>query len=450
MTVGMRNSEHEVSDSPVQAVVWKTDERWRLVQRIVASRGFQRAAQLRAILEHITKATIEDPAVVLREYEIACEVLGRRASFDPANDNIVRQQMSQLRRRLDQYYADEGRREQLRLHIPRGSYAPHFSAVEPLPVDIPTLTIAPKYPAATPSEGQVRRRGLLLPWPVLATLLILLFTLPVLSRLWTRNEARAKSPVAPASNALLDFLSRTEGRVTVVEPDLSLVVVQEALHLDVTPQEYGQADFLKSTVMQVQNTAERSALLEAATRRLTNTEEAGACGDLQDVLGAHGRSAVVRFARDLRSRDLGEGNLILIGSRRSNPWVKLFTPWNNFQFQPGASSGLYQFVNQHSQPGEQPLYVPYEHHLGNIASYVDVAFGPNLTRSGYVLVINGSDGVANVAAARYLSRGKLPQEIVKLLHTPDLSRFEFFLRGSHAENEAEDSFELIAVRSWTN
>ncbi len=431
------------------AEVWRADERWLLVERIVASTGFQRAAQLRHILEHITRVTIEQPGTALREYEIACDVLGRRSTFDPTSDNIVRQQMSQLRRRLEQYY-EENPREELRLTIPKGSYAPHFDRQVAAPVQENTPVVA--HAVHTHGEYTKSKKGVTLTWPVF-TVLAAVSLAAVLLALWlVRNKADRTLPVTSGSesgNAFVQYLVKANGPIMIVQPDLSLSIVQNALSLDLSAQDYSQPNFLSGKIAAVPDPALRDVLQQIGSRHATSVDEAAALTEIRDDLAARGKTTSIRFARDLHTRDLGDGNLVLIGSRRSDPWTLLFTKNTVFQFV-SAGNGFYQYMNTQPQPGEQQLYVPYEQHDGNIASYVDVVFGPNLTKSGYALVINGSDAVANVAAARYLFRGKLRPDIVALLQKPDLSRFELFLRGSHAENEAEDTFELVSVRSSTN
>src|SRR5206468_3081782 len=47
-------------------------------------------------------------------------------SFDPRTDPIVRVQARRLRARLTRYYEEEGRHEEIRIELPKGSYAPVF------------------------------------------------------------------------------------------------------------------------------------------------------------------------------------------------------------------------------------------------------------------------------------------------------------------------------------
>ncbi len=71
---------------------------------------------------------------------------------------------------------------------------------------------------------------------------------------------------------------------------------------------------------------------------------------------------------------------------------------------------------------------------------------PNPSQSGYVLVINGADMQANEAASRFLLHGRFLPEISAVLDRKDLRYFELFLRGKRIAGEADDSFELVALR----
>ena len=78
----------------------ENDDRWPLVLRIAASRQFAKAPRLHDILVYICQRAIADPAATIREYEIGCNALGRRPSFNPIEDNIVRVQIGHLRKKL--------------------------------------------------------------------------------------------------------------------------------------------------------------------------------------------------------------------------------------------------------------------------------------------------------------------------------------------------------------
>src|ERR1700735_3409437 len=127
------------NDAIHRALDCENDARWELVQRIAASPRFKRAAQLRAFLSYICEHAINGEVEDIPESEIAVNVLNRRGDFNPNEDNIVRVQARQLRRKLQEYFENEGSGEELILTIPKGSYLPAF-------VPRPTVGEAPEIP----------------------------------------------------------------------------------------------------------------------------------------------------------------------------------------------------------------------------------------------------------------------------------------------------------------
>jgi hypothetical protein len=113
------------------APVWlEHDERWALVLRVAASQPFTKAGQLREILVYLSRRALSEPGASIREQEIGCNVLGRKPDFNPHEDNIVRVQISHLRKKLNEYFSGEGKDEPLQITIPKGTYIPRF---EPKP-----------------------------------------------------------------------------------------------------------------------------------------------------------------------------------------------------------------------------------------------------------------------------------------------------------------------------
>jgi len=102
------------------------DERWALVLRIAESRLFSKASQLQDILLYICRRALTEADPTIREYDIGCNALGRKADFNPNEDNIVRVQISHLRKKLEEYFATEGGLEPLQVRVPKGSYLPRF------------------------------------------------------------------------------------------------------------------------------------------------------------------------------------------------------------------------------------------------------------------------------------------------------------------------------------
>jgi hypothetical protein len=432
-----------------------SDSRWLLVQRIVASEEFQRAAQLRSILLYVAKAAILHPETPLHEYQIACDVLGRQADFNPALDNIVRAQVSHLRRKLAQYYERDGKNDPIVVTIPKGGYLPAFTASvrlqgEPQNVDagrgIPVKSQEPideKDPAVPAVRPRLRRFGLVAGFIGC----VFLGALGTWSVLRTHRSDLSRPKKASKDNEFVQFLARSEGEVTIVIPDSSLATLAKSLGKDVSLAEYVSDGFPSSELAQLSDPNERQALTKVVSFRGTTMNEAMVASDFKECLQRAGDPVRVRYGRDLHVADLSQGNSILIGGPGSNPWTSLFTDHLNFRRENSADYSSHFFENVHPKPGEQSRYLLSWAENGHPGvGYVDVALTPNSSHTGYVLILDGGDAEASEAATRFLLHGKLPPEIVSVLERKNLTYFEFFLRGRHLKNESDDTFELVATR----
>ncbi|HEY7512846.1 MAG TPA: AAA family ATPase, partial [Vicinamibacteria bacterium] len=94
--------------------------------RILASRTFRDATVLSRLLQYLVEHALRGEADRVKEYAVALEVFGRRESFDPRTDTIVRVHARRLRKRLRDYYEGEGRGDTVVIDVPRGHYLAVF------------------------------------------------------------------------------------------------------------------------------------------------------------------------------------------------------------------------------------------------------------------------------------------------------------------------------------
>ncbi|HZQ52659.1 MAG TPA: hypothetical protein VFB14_10710 [Bryobacteraceae bacterium] len=102
------------------------DPRWQLVQRIAASRFFSKGPKLRAFFLYICENSLLGRQENLTSQLIGTRVFGREPDYIPSEDNIVRVEARELRKRLAAYFESEGRSEPFVIEIPKGSYSPIF------------------------------------------------------------------------------------------------------------------------------------------------------------------------------------------------------------------------------------------------------------------------------------------------------------------------------------
>jgi adenylate cyclase len=89
----------------------------------LASRCFEQAGRSSSFLRFVVEQTLAGQGDRLKGYTVAVEVFGRPPDFDAQSDPLVRVEAGRLRRRLIEYYADEGRDDPVRIDLPRGSYS---------------------------------------------------------------------------------------------------------------------------------------------------------------------------------------------------------------------------------------------------------------------------------------------------------------------------------------
>ena len=113
----------------------------RVDGRILHGRTLQSVAQcfivefdgperLRAFLRYVVEEALAGRSDRIKAYTIAIEVFGRDADFDTRNDPVVRIEAGRLRRALERYYLVAGQGDPVVIDIPKGGYAPTFSANE--------------------------------------------------------------------------------------------------------------------------------------------------------------------------------------------------------------------------------------------------------------------------------------------------------------------------------
>ena len=170
------------------------------LERILNSRCFEQAGRSSKFLRFAADQTLAGFGDRLKGYTIAVEVFGRPADFDAQNDPLVRVEAGRLRRRLAEYYAGEGKGDQLRVDLPRGGYAVVWSYP---PAPEPPRHASMSGPAGStlaPATALLKRRRRRLRAWVIAALLVVLSALVVVQQL--RLSSRAGSDFPTLAEAL--------------------------------------------------------------------------------------------------------------------------------------------------------------------------------------------------------------------------------------------------------
>lgn len=141
------------------------------VATVLGSERFVRSPRLARLLSYLCSKYFEGEADQIKEYNIATEVLGRPAEFDPSQDAIARVEAHRLRKKLKEYYAAEGADHPIKIVLSPGTYVPVFARSRSISVPArPPLeataersapgrtstisVVVPREPASPPSKKQ--------------------------------------------------------------------------------------------------------------------------------------------------------------------------------------------------------------------------------------------------------------------------------------------------------
>ncbi|MBE9525876.1 MAG: hypothetical protein IME94_02790 [Proteobacteria bacterium] len=100
------------------------------LRHILSSQLFSKAAKLSDFLEYVVTETLDGRAGRIKGFTIASDVFGRNESNVSDVSTIVRVEAGRLRRRLIDYYNDEGKNTSICIEIPKGTYVPIFGFTE--------------------------------------------------------------------------------------------------------------------------------------------------------------------------------------------------------------------------------------------------------------------------------------------------------------------------------
>jgi hypothetical protein len=406
------------------------DPRWELVRRVLSSPSFARSARLQAFLRYVCALALDGREEEIVEQQIGVEVFAKSPNYNPGDDNTVRVQARLLRQKLAEYFAQEGSAEPIVIDVPKGGYVPLF------------LPRSEKNGFASPQPEPGEHRAI---W-AMAVLVCLLGGLSIW--LWTQNLALQQAAPAPVAHApiLTGLVVQPSQQNYLVVADSGLVMAQVLTDSNITLDQYSGPWY--RTTMARAGSVGATALGLLLTPRYTSMADLTAYGKLLQAHPQAWGKLQVRHARAMQTRDFKEGNFVLLGSPRSNPWGDLFSPQLSFTFGVKMPSGLSFIRNKSPRAGEQAEYVsdPTPNSAG--VAYAHIAFLRNLAHTGRVLMLSGTTSPGTEAAVEFATDPAAYRQVSKLLGGVALHhvrQFEILLRVVTVEDTANE-WSVIASR----
>jgi hypothetical protein len=412
-----------------------SDPRWHLVECILLTVPFQKSANLHALLSYLAEYSIRGKAEALTERQIGIAVFGKPVGYSPAEDSAVRVHIRQLRLRLHEYFAQEGRNATQRVEIPKGTYSLEFQDVVPeaVPLSTPTLVVSPE--PARPAKSRGRE----------AMFWIAIVAAAVCAAGWYRAARATPDAHVPwPINAIIQPDRQT--RVVVSDSRLILRLLSNR---ETTLDEYLQPDYRKKLIPSHLPDNVMRMMDFISESQLTSFADLTTVAALIRLAGPESTHIVLTSARDLDRRDLEHGNYVFAGSPTSNPWVALFADKLNFQQVEETVGGRTYFRNRNPLAGEQKEYEGLASTGSTGEDYATISLLPGEMDQGNVMILQGLHQEGTEALSSLLSDANdrtLLEKAVRNIVKSNSPYFEALVR-SRAVAGAPVSVEIVAVRS---
>ena len=398
------------------------------VERLVNSHTLHGSESLCKLLRYLARQAVEHPGVPVKEYQIATEVFGRQADFDPQLDSMVRVQAGRLRSKLAEYYSSEGVNDSTIIEVPKGSYAVaiHDRALATHSNGIPEPQAHDSNHAAVPRAWV---------FAVIGLSLALVAAIALLARAYATSR-NAKPAEVEAAAAPAPFHTFWQGLITGQEEPW--VIFSNAQFVGTPTSGMRYYDAKKDGKSQVLD-------------HYTGVGEVLAVHNLDVVFAALHRSLRVKRGSLFSLDDAKNNDLIFIGSPSENLTLQEIPSTNEFLFrrvQGGPRDGNMEIVNVHARSGEASTYLASPSNVPMNEDYAIVALVKGINPEHSELILAGTTTIGTQAAVEFVTRENYLATLLQALGVSDSSQlkpFEAVIKVRVAKGVPVEST-LVAVR----
>jgi len=369
------------------------------VHEIVTSLAFSGSRRSSEFLLYLVEKALLTQFDELKERTIGVQLFGRNPSYDTGADAIVRVTATDVRKRLQRFYATHKSQAAVRVELSPGSYIVEFRqvvAVEPEAPSPPEIAVRepPLNPLVSPASKHFQWTlaiGLLVATSVITGIVLALYP-------WQGRQAAVRQ--LPWSAML-----QGDRQLRIVFSDPDIVALQGVFHSQVSLADYADHRYIPD--------AHSPDRIESLFRG-NNVPAVDA--DFASRIATFLSPAPVRTyrARQLESGDFRtDDNFLLLGSPLSDPWVHLFQDQLDFEFRYDAELREEIIYNKQPARGENTIYAPTVPGWGTGQAFAIVALLVNPNQLSHIMILAGSNAAATEAAGKLVTDTELVSQTLK-------------------------------------
>src|SRR4029077_6917145 len=141
MRSATESSERDANNTSLPTAGISAESIRAALEKILASPGFANARPLSRFLPYTVDETLNGQTDKLKESLLGIDVFGRKPTYDPRVDAVVRTEAVKLRARLRDYYEVAGREDEIIIDLPKGGYIPAFRHRDKTPDVVPVAAV---------------------------------------------------------------------------------------------------------------------------------------------------------------------------------------------------------------------------------------------------------------------------------------------------------------------
>ncbi len=386
---------------------------------IISSQHFRGSKRYPAMLKYVVSAAIDGRASDLKERTLGVEVFGRDPDYDTNADPVVRISAGEVRKRIAQFYHENGHGAKLEIELPVGSYAPEF------------LLRMPEVHEAKAGNNQTGPN----------------IDKPVATNTQTHKSSRRYLIAGLASIAVLavaaafgsfEYRKATLARSTDIDrlwapitksSDPVLVVVGTGHNAEQLSPELAETTFFD----RITGPYHRVSVATATT-----------LADVAGVLRQRGTAFEIKEDNETSLTDMHSRTIILIGAT-NNAWTMRMVSSLRFRFLPGPETQVQDTKNLQNTDWSVDFLKPY---ASISTDYAIVARYRDPTTEGPVVVVAGLGPFGTEAAGAFVVTPQYLEQVAKQL-PPGWERknIELVLKTEVIDGKAGPPV-LIAATEW--
>jgi hypothetical protein len=402
------------------------------VEIVVNSHILHGSESLCKLLRYLAEQTLDHAGNSVKEYQIATEVFGRPANFDPHLDSTVRVQAGRLRLKLAEYYNSEGAEDPVVIELPKGSYSLSFHLRSAIPTrQEPSVQDRPQA-GQEATQPPMRKTSA----AVITLTILLAAAMGVITILLTRSSPQRTQVLEEIPAAYQVFW-----KSFVSSPQEPWVIFSNAAFV-------GRPE----TGMRYLNAAHDSPGL--ILDHYTGVGEVLAVHELDRVFDLLKKNIRVKRGTLFSLDDAKNNDLIFVGSPAENLTLLEIPGTQQFVFQritSGPRKGDLAVANVHPQADEPKLFIASPSNETLTEDYAVIGLLHGLDPSRSVLILAGTTTMGTQAAVEYVChQDSLEQLLLRMSvsKSGELKPFEAVLHVKVVRGVPVKT-DLVALRTQT-